>query len=105
MVIEWLRFKVEPSQQSEFIRVDQAVWTTCLQSFPGFLSKEIWTNANSPDELIVLVRWRSIEDWYAIAEQELVRADKEFRRSFPYPFQLLESLTYQPCPTVPSANN
>jgi hypothetical protein len=59
--VEWLKFQVPAPQQAQFIEQDTAIWTPVLASYPGFQSKEIWTNPDSPNELVIVTHWASFD--------------------------------------------
>lgn len=76
--IEWLKFQVPAEQQTRFIEQDAAIWTPVLSSYPGFQSKEIWSNPDRPDELVIVTHWASFEQWQAIPQEVLDRTTQRF---------------------------
>jgi uncharacterized protein (TIGR03792 family) len=79
--IEWLRFQVPAPQQARFIEQDAAIWTPVLTSYPGFQSKEIWTNPDSPNELVIVTHWASFDQWQAIPKEVLDRTTERFHQA------------------------
>lgn len=73
MIVEVLRFCIEPESFDEWKRVDAETWTAFLQLQPGFIRKEVWQGANG--EVRVVVWWRSKEDWDAITDQQVADVD------------------------------
>ncbi len=63
MVIEWLKIRVSPELREKFIQKDAEIWTAKLASYPGFLSKEVLIDPKTPAELILMIRWASLEAW------------------------------------------
>lgn len=81
MVIEWLKFHVNPKLREQFVEQDQAIWTKTLSQQPGFLGKEIWINPTDPNEVVVVIRWQTREQWDAIAPALLAETEKRFQQA------------------------
>lgn len=81
MVIEWLKFNVNPELRERFVEQDQAIWTKTLSQQPGFLGKEIWINPANPEEIILVIRWQTREQWKAIAPELLAETEKLFQQA------------------------
>lgn len=79
--VEWLKFQVPAQQQAQFVKQDAAIWTPVLASYPGFQSKEIWTNPGSPNELVIITHWASFDQWQAIPKEVLARTTQRFNRA------------------------
>lgn len=79
--VEWLKFQVPLQQQARFIEQDAAIWTPVLSSYPGFQSKEIWSNPGRPDELVLVIHWASMEQWQAIPQDVLDRTTERFHQA------------------------
>ncbi|HEY9656817.1 MAG TPA: TIGR03792 family protein, partial [Allocoleopsis sp.] len=79
--VEWLKFQVPAPQQAQFIEQDAAIWTPVLASYPGFQSKEIWTNPDSPNELVIVTHWTSFDQWQAIPQEVLDRTTQRFHQA------------------------
>jgi uncharacterized protein (TIGR03792 family) len=79
--IEWLKFHVPSAQHARFIEQDAAIWTPVLSRYPGFQNKEIWTNPERPDELVIVTHWASFEQWQAIPKDVLDRTTQQFHQA------------------------
>jgi uncharacterized protein (TIGR03792 family) len=79
--VEWLKFKVPAPQQARFIKQDAAIWTPVLASYPGLQSKEVWTNPDSPNELVIVTHWTSFDQWQAIPKEVLDRTTQRFQQA------------------------
>lgn len=87
--IEHLVFQIEDtSKVSEFIDLDEEVWTHELSKVDGFLSKEVWINDNVPGEVHTILIWESMDSWKSISIEELKRIDKIFNEKFSSPFKI-----------------
>ena len=81
MVIEWLKFRVQPEVREKFVEQDQAIWTKALATQSGFLRKEVWINPDIADEIILVIRWQTREQWKAIAPDLLAKTEEIFKAS------------------------
>lgn len=95
MVIEWLKVRVSPELREKFIQKDAEIWTSKLASYPGFLSKEVWTNPGTSAELVLVIRWASREQWQAIPPEELAQIEQKFNQEFGSQYQFIEEAEYQ----------
>ncbi len=95
VVIELLKFQVDPNLRETFIQKDAEIWTTALAKYPGFLSKEVWINPNKPSEVTFMIRWATREQWQAISEADLAAIDSQFAQVMGDNFQMIESAEYQ----------
>lgn len=91
MVIEWLQFKIPQEKWEAFIQRDEEVWTAGLQQFPGFIGKEVWTDAVR-EEIILVIRWETREDWKSIPQEKLDELDQ---RMGELRFPIFKSYEYQ----------
>lgn len=97
MVIEWLKFQVAEADQIHFLEQDLAIWTQALAAQPGFVSKEVWLNPTAPRELILVIRWRTREQWQAICPKFLAEIEAQFRSALgERDFQMVETGEFQP---------
>lgn len=81
MVVEWQRVKVRPEVRDRYLEKDAEIWTTGLESEPGFLGKEVWLGEDG--EVVLLIRWRSREEWQDIPPERLEELERRFRREIP----------------------
>lgn len=78
MIIEWLKFRVSPEAREKFIQQDALIWTTNIAKYSGFLGKEVWINPNIPEEVVIVIRWESLEKWKSIPQTELAKIEQQF---------------------------
>jgi uncharacterized protein (TIGR03792 family) len=100
MVVEWQRLHVRPDVLDLFLRKDAEIWTEALVSEPGFLGKELWLD-EAAQEVILVIRWRSAEEWKGIPAERLAAVEQRFRSEVQDGFELLESRAYRSIPSVP----
>lgn len=91
MVIEWLKFRVDPAQRSRYLEIDEAIWTTALETYPGFVDKTTWLDPNHDDEVIFVISWATREQWKAIPEEELEQINQNFDTTLGFDYDFLES--------------
>jgi uncharacterized protein (TIGR03792 family) len=97
MVIEWLKFRVNPQKREEFIRKDAEIWTSVLASYPGFLGKEVWIDPHTLEEVVCIIRWETKEQWKAIPQTALDATEQQFARGMGKVYELVETGEYQVC--------
>lgn len=91
--IEHLVFQLDdPTKIEEFICLDEAIWTEELAHYAGFLSKEVWVNANVPGEVHTLLIWKTMEDWKSIPLDKLKEIDQRFIATFGSPFRIVRRI-------------
>lgn len=95
MVIEWLKIRVSPELREKFIAKDAEIWTAMLSGYPGFLSKEVWINPETPGEVVLIIRWETLEQWKAIPAERLAETDTRFTQAFGEPQEIIEAAQYQ----------
>jgi uncharacterized protein (TIGR03792 family) len=95
MVIEWLKFRVSPELREKFIQKDAEIWTAALSQYPGFLSKEVWINPEVPTEVVLMIRWATLEDWKSVPPEPLAEAEQRFTKEFGEPQEIIEAAQYQ----------
>ncbi|MFG6098339.1 TIGR03792 family protein [Leptothoe sp. ISB3NOV94-8A] len=102
MVIEWLKFRVEPAQRGRYLEIDEEIWTTALESYPGFLDKTTWLDPNHDDEVIFVIAWATREQWKSIPEEELEQINQRFDAALGIDYDLMESKEFiVPDPKAP----
>ncbi len=72
MVIEWLRFQVNPELREVFIQRDEEIWTEGLKKYAGYLGKEVWIEPYSND-VIIMIRWENMDVWQSVPKFEINR--------------------------------
>jgi uncharacterized protein (TIGR03792 family) len=95
MIIEWLKFRMEPSQREAFIQIDNRVWTETLAHYPGFLGKEVWIDPHHLENVIFILRWETREQWKAIPQGVLDRTEEEMQQALGDGYEMVESGEYQ----------
>ncbi|MBD2449240.1 TIGR03792 family protein [Nostoc sp. FACHB-152] len=95
MVIELLKFQVDPNGRENFIQKDAEIWTTALAKYPGFLGKEVWINPNNATEVVFIIRWESLEQWKAIPQVDLEAIEQKFAQTLGDIYQMVEVAEYQ----------
>jgi uncharacterized protein (TIGR03792 family) len=96
MAIEWLKFIISPELREKFIETDARIWTAKLATYRGFLGKEIWLNPDRPEEIIMVIRWESREQWKSIPMEVLEATEREFSQALGSDtYKMTESLEYQ----------
>jgi uncharacterized protein (TIGR03792 family) len=78
VVIELLKVEVAAEHQEKYLQLDREIWTKAIAQFPGFISKEVWLNPHAPTEVILIIRWRSREEWKAISVKLLEEVERQF---------------------------
>lgn len=95
MVIEWLKVRVSTELREKFIQKDAEIWTTALSSYPGFLNKEVWINPEAPTEVILMIRWATLEEWKAVPPERLVEIEQRFTQELGEQQEIIEAAQYQ----------
>ena len=94
MVIEWKRVRVKPEARDRWLEKDREIWTVGLAREEGFLGKEVWLGDGS--EVIVVIHWRTEEDWKGIPQERLDGLTRRFSEAFPEDdWERLETRCYQ----------
>jgi uncharacterized protein (TIGR03792 family) len=96
MVIEWLKFQVEPKAREQFIELDFQIWTQALAQYPGHLGKEVWINPQADDEVEFIVKWATREHWKAVPPDLLAQTEAQFKAAMGSDrYKLIEVKEYQ----------
>jgi len=95
MVIEWLKFCVDPQVRERFIQADAEIWMAFLETYPGFLEKEVWLDPRDRAQLILIVRSDSLERWKAVPSDALAATEAQFARAMGHTYEMLEVGEYQ----------
>jgi uncharacterized protein (TIGR03792 family) len=99
MVIEWMRVRVRPEARDGFVETDGEVWTPGLAREAGFLGKEVWLG-EAEDEVVLVIRWRSEEEWKAIPDERLKELARRFDVLFDESYEVVETRTFRPVQTL-----
>jgi uncharacterized protein (TIGR03792 family) len=99
MQIEQLSFNIPYQLQSDFLTLDDQIWTEFFVKFEFYLGKEVWTNSEDPDFVAIIIRWRSLKEWKSIRFIELQRKQEEFdqncQQKFGQKFKIQSSNSYK----------
>jgi len=95
VVIEWLKFTVNPELREQFVQTDEEIWTTALSAYPGFLGKEVWISPEHLSEVVCVIRWASLEQWQAVPGNSVEAAEARFAQIMGDTYTLVESTQYQ----------
>jgi uncharacterized protein (TIGR03792 family) len=96
MVIEWLKFRVAPELREKFIQNDEAIWTAALMEFSSYLGKEVWIDPKAPEEVVIIARWKSLEQWHSIPQSLLDEIEEKFAQKMGEDsYKMLEFRQYQ----------
>lgn len=81
--VEYLIFQVKDEHRiTDFIELDQVIWTDFLKEQAGFISKEIWQSDLVKGQLHSIVYWESLSHWQAIPVAALIENDQKFQDQF-----------------------
>lgn len=81
MVIEWLKFTVNPQLREKFVKLDREIWTATLAQFSGFLGKEVWISPIHSDEVVFVIHWQSRDAWKAVPAEVLADTEAKFAQA------------------------
>ncbi len=96
MVIEWLKFRVAPELQENFLKKDEAIWTSLLASYPGFLGKETWLVPDAAEEIVFVIRWQTRQQWKSIPIEVLAETEQKFAQQVgKNNYEMIEMKEYQ----------
>ena len=96
MVIELLKIEVAAEYQEKYLQLDREIWTKVIAQFPGFINKEVWRNPHAPTEIILIIRWRTRQEWKAISVELLEEVERQFvLKMGNIPHKIVESMEYQ----------
>lgn len=75
MIVEMLTFAVEPSQQADWLAVEEDVWSRYLETCPGFVRKEMWRDPGRAELLHAVIWWSSRELWKQVTPEQVAEVD------------------------------
>lgn len=94
-VIEWLKFAVPQADQARFIEKEIEIWNPIDRRSPAFIRKEIWSDPESADNLIVVVYWSSHKFRKVVPPEVVQAAEKEFDQAVGKTYPVLEKREFQ----------
>lgn len=75
MIVEMLTFAVDPSQQADWLAVEEEVWSRYLETCPGFVRKEMWRDPDQAHLLHAVIWWSSRDLWKQITAEQVAEVD------------------------------
>ncbi|ANV90353.1 TIGR03792 family protein [Picosynechococcus sp. PCC 8807] len=94
-VIEWLTFAVPQADQAKFIAKELEIWNPIDRRSPAFVRKEIWQDADHPDQLTVVVSWSSQALRKVVSPEEVEAAEKAFDKAMGKSYPILEKKEFR----------
>lgn len=98
MIVEYLNFEVPLADQPAFVTHDAAIWTPALAKSAGFLSKEVWRQADQPTRIYLVIRWRAQADWDAVDRGLLARTQADFVAALGAEYPVLSCTAFEVLP-------
>jgi uncharacterized protein (TIGR03792 family) len=96
MVVELLVVEIATEDREKYLQIDREIWTKAIAQFPGFINKEVWLNPQTPNEVNLIIRWRSREEWKSISTQLLAEIECQFALKMGNTrHKIVESVEYQ----------
>jgi len=96
VVVELLIVEVTAEDREKYLQIDREIWTKEIAQFPAFINKEVWLNPYAPTEVILVIRWRSRQEWKAISVQLLEEIERQFALKMGSTrYKIVESVEYQ----------
>jgi len=74
-VVEVLEFRIEPELLDRWLEIERDVWTGFLVGRPGFVHKQVWTDADDPGAVSVVIWWATREQWKRITAAQVAAVD------------------------------
>jgi uncharacterized protein (TIGR03792 family) len=96
MVIEWLKFQVAEELREKFIQADEAIWTAALAKHSGYLGKQVWISPHTPNEVVIVIHWETLEAWKSFPADVAEATEKRFTEQMGTgTYKLMEGEEYQ----------
>lgn len=96
--IEWLQFEVPAAEQALFIEKEYEIWEPIDRRSPDYLGKEMWRDAQDPNQLIMVNRWSSAAHHQGITKEMVQQAEQDFTAAVgeDYPIVAAKKFRLQP---------
>ncbi|AMA09062.1 TIGR03792 family protein [Picosynechococcus sp. PCC 73109] len=94
-VVEWLTFDVPQADQAKFIEKELEIWNPIDRRSPAFVRKEIWQDADHPDQLTVVVSWSSQALRKVVSPEAVNAAEKAFDKAMGKSYPILEKKEFR----------
>ncbi|HSL73461.1 MAG TPA: TIGR03792 family protein [Ilumatobacteraceae bacterium] len=75
MVIEFLTFRVDPTERDAWMEVEEGAWSRFLERQPGFVRKQLWIDVDDEHHVHAMIEWESLDHWKSIPADELAAVD------------------------------
>ena len=75
MVVEMLTFVVTPHDRREWLEVEALTWSRFLEQQPGFVSKQVWVDRESSDQIHCVITWADQAAWDAVPAERIEQVD------------------------------
>jgi uncharacterized protein (TIGR03792 family) len=82
MIVEFLTFDVDADIRAEWLEADARTWTRYLESRPGFISKQLWVQHGTPDQVHAIIMWSNVESWLRTPQEEIAALDSQMGELF-----------------------
>lgn len=77
MVVEWLTFEVPAEEMTEWLRVEESVWSRFLETCEGFVRKQMWAEEGDTGRVHAVIWWTSRDSWHTISHEVVSRVDED----------------------------
>ncbi|WP_390625466.1 MULTISPECIES: TIGR03792 family protein [Nostoc] len=71
------------------------MWTIALAEYPKFLGKKVWISPNDHTEVILMIRWATLEQLKALPQADLPTIEDKFIQLLGESSPIVESAEYQ----------
>lgn len=83
------------ADQAKFIETELEIWNPIDRRSPAFVRKEIWQDADHPDQLTVVVSWSSQALRKVVSPEEVDAAEKAFDKAMGKSYPILEKKEFR----------
>ena len=77
ITVEMLRLAVPAALRDAWLNAEAEVWKPWLEQQPAYLGRDLYWDPQQ-EEAQVLIRWRSQQEWQAIADDEVAAVQARF---------------------------
>ena len=77
ITVEMLRLAVPAALRDAWLNAEAEVWKPWLEQQPAYLGRDLYWDPQQ-EEAQVLIRWRSQQEWQAIADAEVAAVQARF---------------------------
>jgi uncharacterized protein (TIGR03792 family) len=76
VVIEFLTFRVHPSERAAWMEVEERTWSRFLERQAGFVRKQLWVDVDDEHHVHAMIEWASLDHWKSIPADALAAVDR-----------------------------